>query len=346
MAAVEGARGGAPSGEGGARPGVWPVGTRVPEASSCADSGVALYYHTPVLLQEVAEALAVRPGGQYIDCTVGEGGHAEAILVASAPGGRLLGMDADPEAVAAALRRLASYAGRAILVQGNFSTVAEVAEAHHFRAVDGILFDLGLSSLQLEGEARGYSFRIDSPLDMRTDPSVSLTAAEVVNTYSEERLARVLATYGEETRARLIARAIVRSRPVRTSLELARAVEQAVGRLRGRLHPATRTFQAVRIEVNRELEHLEAALREAIPLLGKGGRLVVISYHSLEDRLVKGSLRQAAARCKCPPRMPVCICGSTPELRLVRRKVVTPSPEEVRRNPRSRSARLRVAERL
>ncbi|MBI4336458.1 MAG: 16S rRNA (cytosine(1402)-N(4))-methyltransferase RsmH [Chloroflexi bacterium] len=303
-------------------------------------------YHTPVMLEAVLEALRPRSGGWYVDCTLGEGHHAKAILEASAPDGRLLGLDADPEAVRAAQFLLRDYSDRAVLVHTNFAQLAEVAAQCNVNNVDGVFFDLGLSSRQLEAGARGFSFKREETLDMRFDPRGTITAEQIVNEWSEQELAQVIQTYGEEPRARRIARAIVRSRPVHTSGELARAVAAALGGARGRIHPATRTFQALRIAVNRELENLEAALNQAIPLLGQGGRLVVLSYHSLEDRVVKGVLRRAAARCICPPGTAVCTCGHRPELRWITRHVVTPSLEEVRRNPRSRSARMRVAERL
>jgi len=313
--------------------------------------------HVPVLLREVLEALAVRPGSRYVDCTLGAGGHAEAILEAASPDGELLGIDLDPEALATARQRLAAFSAeggsasgggeRVTFVEGNFSQVGDLCRERGFAPVQGILFDLGLSSLQLEEESRGFSFQREGPLDMRFSPRQELTAADIVNTYSEEDLADLFWRYGEERRSRRIARRLIEERPFHTTTQLAKAVEQAVGRrTRGVIHPATRTFQALRIAVNQELLHLEAALLQAHGLLGFGSRLVVISYHSLEDRIVKSFLRQEARDCVCPPGVPVCICGHRATLRLVARSVVRPSATEVAANPRARSARLRVAERL
>jgi 16S rRNA (cytosine1402-N4)-methyltransferase len=299
-----------------------------------------------VLLPEVLEALRVQTQGRYIDCTVGPGGHTRAILEAGAPGCQVLALDADPSAVEVARRRLAPYQDRLVLLQQSFASLAEAAREHGFQEVHGVLMDLGLSSLQLEDESRGFSFQRNSPLDMRFDPGQHFTAKDIVNGSTENELTRVIARYGQEPRAKRISRAIVRSRPIGSTQELAQVVERAAGGRHGRIHPATRTFQSLRIVVNAELEALESGLEQAIKLLGTGGRLVVLSYHSLEDRLVKVALRRASATCVCPPEIPLCICGHTPEVRLVTKKSITPSPEEVRRNPRSRSARLRVAEHL
>jgi len=310
-------------------------------------TAVMTRHHMPVLVREVVEALGVRPGGRYVDCTLGGGGHAGAILEAASPDGELLGIDLDPEALAAAHRRLAAFGDRVMSVEGNFSQVGDLCRERGFAPVQGILFDLGLSSLQLEEESRGFSFQREGPLDMRFSPRQELTAADIVNSYSEGELADLLWRYGEERQSRRIARRLIEERPFRTTTQLAKAVEQAVGRrARGVIHPATRTFQALRIAVNQELPHLEAALVQAHGLLGFGARLVVISYHSLEDRIVKDFLRREARDCVCPPGVPVCACGHQATLRLVARGAVRPSPAEVTANPRSRSARLRVAERL
>ena len=303
--------------------------------------------HVPVLLREAVEALTVRPGGRYVDCTLGGGGHAEAILEAASPDGELLGIDQDPEALAAARERLAAFGERVTFVEGNFSQVGDLCRERGFAPVQGILFDLGLSSLQLEDESRGLSFQREGPLDMRFSPRQELTAADIVNTYSEEELAALLWRFGEERRSRVVARRLTEQRPFRTTTQLAKAVEQAVGRrARGVIHPATRTFQALRIAVNQELVHLDSALLQAHGLLGFGARLVVISYHSLEDRIVKNFLRREARDCICPPGVLICVCGHRATLRLVARGVVKPSTAEVATNPRARSARLRVAERL
>jgi 16S rRNA (cytosine1402-N4)-methyltransferase len=300
--------------------------------------------HEPVMLEECISALQVQRGGRYIDCTVGGGGHAAAILEESSPGGRLIGIDADPHAIRVARGKLKPYGKDAILVNENFKYLENICTRHGFSPVNGVLFDLGMSSLQLEGAGRGFSFRQDSPLDMRFSDRQDLTAADIVNTYPEVELAQLLYRYGEEQRNRQIARCIVERRPLGTTQELARVVEQAVGGTRGRIHPATKTFQALRIAVNHELENLELALEQAVNLLGNGGRIVVISFHSLEDRLVKGFFRREAQWCICPPGMPACICGHTPRLKLLSKKVFRPSPVEVQINPRSRSARMRVAE--
>lgn len=302
--------------------------------------------HTPVLVAEVIKALNVQPGGRYIDGTVGGGGHAAAILEHSQPGGQLLGIDADPEAIKIARAGLAVYAGSILLINESFVNLQAICYKHDFLPVHGILFDLGLSSFQLEAEGRGFSFQHDAPLDMRFNPGQKLTAADIVDTYSEAELARLIRTYGEESFSHQIARLIVRERPIKSTLHLARLVEQAVGGRRGRIHPATKTFQALRIAVNQELENLESALAQAVDLLGFEGRLVVISYHSLEDRVVKQFMRRESQDCICPPGIPTCVCGHTAKLRLVQKKVVIPSLAEVQANPRSRSARLRVAERI
>jgi 16S rRNA (cytosine1402-N4)-methyltransferase len=300
--------------------------------------------HTPVLLEETLTALAVQPGGRYIDCTVGGGGHAAAILKRSEPGGQLLGIDADPNAIEAARWKLKDAHGSYLLVNENFANLEAVAIKHDFHPVHGILFDLGLSSLQLNGSGRGFSFQHDASLDMRFNPEQEVTAADIINTYSESKLSDLIRVYGEESHSHHIARYIIKERPIKSTLHLARTIEQAKGR-RGRIHPATRTFQAMRIAVNHELENLEKALEQAIGILGLEGRLVVISYHSLEDRIVKQFMQREAKGCICPPETPACICQHVRSLRIINRKVITPSPEEIVRNPRSRSARLRAAER-
>ena len=289
--------------------------------------------HTPVLAEETIEALAVQPGGRYIDCTLGGGGHAAAILERSSPGGQLLGIDADPDAVKLARSRLEAYSGSTMLVNQNFINLKAICNKYHFFPVHGILFDLGLSSLQLNGNDRGFSFRHDAPLDMRLNPRQQVTAADIVNTLSEAELARLIKTFGEEGRSGRIARYIVQQRPVKTTFELAEIVEQATGGRRGRIHPATRTFLALRIAVNQELDHLKSALEQAAGLLGLGGRLVVISYHSLEDRIVKQFTHEEAS-------------GENAHLKLINKKVITPSLAEIHFNPRSRSAKLRAAERI
>ncbi len=298
--------------------------------------------HVPVMLEETMEALAVQAGGRYVDCTVGSGGHARAILERSSPGGQLLGIDADPEAIKIAQKKLEAHRNSLLLVNDNFVNLQATCIKYDFFPVHGILFDLGLSSMQLNGSGRGFSFQHDAHLDMRFNPEQEITAADIVNTSPELELARLIRNYGEEGYSRQIARLIVRERPITSTLHLARIVEKAVGRKTGRIHPATKTFQALRIAVNLELENLEVALKQAVELLGFDGRLVVISYHSLEDRIVKRFTQREARGCICPPGTPVCICGHKPRLKLIRRHVITPSDDEIQANPRSRSAKLRA----
>ncbi|MEJ2208319.1 MAG: 16S rRNA (cytosine(1402)-N(4))-methyltransferase RsmH [Anaerolineae bacterium] len=301
--------------------------------------------HIPVLYEEVLAGLQVRPGGRYVDGTLGAGGHAAGILEASTPDGQLLGLDADPEAVAYARQRLQEFGQRVTFWVGNFRQMATVARALGFSQVDGILMDLGLSSRQLEDADRGFSFSHPGPLDMRLDRGKGQAAADLVNTLPAEDLADILWRYGEERHARRIARAIVAARPVTRTDELAELVAGTVGR-RQKIHPATRTFQALRIAVNEELAALEEALPQARDLLRPGGRLAVIAFHSLEDRLVKQFYRRESSDCLCPPEVPVCSCEHRATLTEITRKPIRPSDEEIAHNPRSRSARLRVAERL
>lgn len=296
------------------------------------------------MVAETLEALAVRPGGRYVDCTLGGAGHAEAILERAQPGGALLGIDASADAIERGRERLARFGDDVRLVNANFRDVGEVCRQLQFAPVNGVLMDLGLSSDQLESGA-GFSYRRDTPLDMRFGGS-GPTAADIVNTYSESELADLIYRYGEEPQSRRIARRIVASRPITTSAQLAQAVEQVVGRRANRTHPATRTFQALRIAVNTELDALAAALPQAHDLLGLGARLAVLSYHSLEDRIVKEFMRRESRDCICEPGLPECRCGHRATLRLVTRGAVKPSVNEVAANPRARSARLRAAERI
>ncbi len=303
--------------------------------------------HVPVLLKEVLHFLQPRSGGRYIDATVGGGGHAEAILEASAPDGRLLGLDADPDALRRSQRRLQRFERRVVLVHANFDSLQSIAEREGFVPADGVLMDLGVSADQLEDADRGFSFLRPGPLDMRMDPSLPHTAADLVNILDEEDLARLIRAYGEEPRAHRIARAIVRARPIYTTTELADLIARVVPRRPGqRLHPATRVFQALRIAVNDELGALERALPQAVAVLRPGGRLAVITFHSLEDRIVKHFFRREARDCICPPRQPVCTCGHKAQVRILTSKPVVPGQEEIRANPRSRSAKLRVVEKL
>jgi 16S rRNA (cytosine1402-N4)-methyltransferase len=309
--------------------------------------------HQPVMTDEVAAMLDPRPRCSYIDATVGGGGHAERILAASDPDGRLLGLDADGAAIAMVRSRLGSrYGDRLRLHQANFRELAAVAPAEGFGSVDGCLFDLGLSSDQLADTGRGFGFRAGGRLDMRFDTGRGVPAAELLATLTADELTGLFRRYGEEPFAGRIARAIVEARrtaPIETAEELAELVARvAPGRAPGRrrVHPATRVFQALRIAVNEELEALQAGLAAAVELLRPGGRLVVLSYHSLEDRIVKRFLQAERRGCTCPPEAPVCVCGRQPRLRLVVPKGLVPGEAEVARNPRARSARLRAAERL
>ena len=307
---------------------------------------MSLPIHIPVLLDEAIEGLRARPGGYFVDCTVGLGGHAAAILERIMPSGRLLGIDADPEAIHVSQDELSNYGEAVTLANDNFVNLEAICKRYHFHPVDGVLFDLGVSSLQLDTAERGFSFHLDAHLNMRFDPRQGLTASDIVNTFSEQELARLIEKYGEERHSRRIARHIVQNRPVATTLELARLVEQALRSKRARIHPATRTFMALRIAANSELQNLEPALKQAIDLLRPEGRLAVISYHSLEDRIVKQFMRRAASNCLCPPRTVMCRCGHVPTLKLISRKVIKPTSLEIESNPRSRSAKLRIAERL
>lgn len=302
--------------------------------------------HIPVLLSETLEGLAVRPGGLYVDGTLGAGGHAGAILEASRPDGRVLAFDRDPAALALAGEQLAAYGERLVATHASFETMGRRAPALGFGALDGVLLDLGLSSMQLADDERGFSFRAGGALDMRFDPQADLTAADIVNGWDEGALAGLIAEYGEERHARRVARAIVAARPLADAQALVDVVAGAVGRSQERIHPATRTFQALRIAVNDELGALERTLPQALDLLKPGGRLAVISFHSLEDRIVKQFVRREAQDCICPPAQPVCTCDHRARLRPVTRKPVRASQAEVESNPRSRSARLRVAERV
>ena len=309
--------------------------------------------HLPVMPDEVITTLAPASGSLQIDATLGGGGHTERILEATSPDGRLLGLDADPAAIARVDARLRPvYGDRLVLRQANFRELAEVAPAAGFGAVDGALFDLGLSSFQLADTERGFGFRAGGPLDMRFDTSRGVPAAELLATLDAKELTALFRRYGEEPKAGRIARAIVEARreaPIETAEELAALVERVLPRnprQPRRTHPATRVFQALRIAVNEELEALEAGLAAAVDLLRPGGRLVVLSYHSLEDRIVKRFFAAERRGCVCPPELPVCVCGRNPRLRLLTRRSVTPTPEEVAANPRSRSARMRAAERL
>lgn len=305
--------------------------------------------HEPVLPREVVESLRSRPGRTYVDATVGPGGHSEALLRATAPDGRVIALDLDPEAIELATQRCGSAGERFVAVRSDFRRIREVLSELKAGAVDGIIADLGMSSMQMLSPDRGFGFSAPGLLDMRYDRSRGMSAFDLLATIGEPALRRILLEYGEETAAPRIARAIVRRRetaPIRTTAELADVVAAARPR-RGpaRIHPATKTFQAVRIAVNGELDGLDAFVDAAVMSLRRGGRLAVIAFHSLEDRIIKRSMRALASRCICPPGMPVCGCGRENIVRLVTTRPITPSLSERSRNPRSRSAKLRVAER-
>lgn len=304
------------------------------------------YPHQPVLYQEIIHALQPHRGGFYIDGTIGAGGHAWGILEACQPDGLLLGLDVDPQALELAHKRLAPYGQRAILVRASYTTILEQLQRVGRKTVDGILLDLGMSSIQLDTPQRGFSFQVNAPLDMRFDPSNPVKAADLVNSKPENELADILYRFGEERHSHQVAQAIVRARPVTSTRQLAEVVARVTGGRRKGLHPATRTFQALRIAVNHELEAVEDVLPRAVACLVSGGRLAVISFHSLEDRLVKQFMRRDSQDCLCPPRQPVCTCGHRASLREINRHPVRPQEAELRNNPRARSARLRVAEKL
>ncbi|HKV44693.1 MAG TPA: 16S rRNA (cytosine(1402)-N(4))-methyltransferase RsmH [bacterium] len=302
--------------------------------------------HIPVLVDEVLAVLAPRPGAVIVDATIGDGGHAEALLGRIAPAGRLIGLDRDADAVGRAEDRLRRFGQNLILRQASFADLNRVLDETGTGLVDGVLFDLGVSSRQLFESERGFSFDRQGPLDMRMDRGQTVTAADLVNTLRERDLADLIYRYGEERASRRIARQIVARRPLTTTRDLVRAVESAMGGGRGRHHPATRTFQALRIATNQEIEALEAGLPQAIGRLRAGGRICAIAFHSLEDRIVKQTFARYARGCTCPAGLPACVCGGRRLLRVITKKPVTPSLAEVRRNARARSARMRAAERL
>ncbi|NQW19924.1 MAG: 16S rRNA (cytosine(1402)-N(4))-methyltransferase RsmH [Chloroflexi bacterium] len=303
-------------------------------------------HHTPVMMPEIMQALNVQAGGRYIDGTLGEGGHSKEILRAAYPGGQVLGLDADAEAISVASDRLSDHGDSFRAVNVNFRDIRATALNYEFVPVHGVLFDLGVSSLQLDRESRGFSFRRADPLDMRFSFDQQITAADIVNGYAESELADIIFHLGEDRAARRIAREIVRNRPINTSIELAEIIEKANPRRGKRTHPATQSFQAIRIAVNDELSALEAALEQAVSLLGQSGRLAVISYHSLEDRIVKNFIRKQSSDCICPPGTPVCRCDHLATLKVITRRPLIPTDSETASNPRARSAKLRVAERI
>ena len=308
------------------------------------------YGHVPVLLHECLDALAIRPEGIYVDGTLGRAGHSLEI-VKRLTTGRLIGIDRDETAIAAAQERLADYADRVTLVHSNFDRIGDILAELHIDGADGMLFDLGVSSPQLDDAERGFSYMHDAPLDMRMDRTAYLTAREVVNGWSYEELRRILFEYGEERYAPAIAKRIVQHReqqPIETTLELVDIIKSAMppAALREKQHPAKRSFQAIRIAVNDELGAVRKVMDEAVDVLNPGGRLAVITFHSLEDRIVKNAMAAAAKGCTCPPSFPVCVCGKKPKVTVLTRKPIVSGEEELERNPRARSAKLRVCEKL
>ena len=309
------------------------------------------YGHKPVLLDECLEGLAIKPNGIYLDGTLGRAGHSLEIARRLTDGGRLIGVDRDETALIAARERLAEFSDRVTLVHSNFSCVGQILDELGLPGIDGMLFDLGVSSPQLDDAERGFSYMHDAPLDMRMDRTAGLTARDVVNEWSYEELRRILFEYGEERYAPVIAKHICRAReeaPIETTMELCEIIKRAMppAALREKQHPAKRSFQAIRIAVNDELGAVEKVMKDAIPLLNPGGRLAVITFHSLVDRIVKTAMAAAAKGCTCPPEFPVCVCGKKPKLRLVSRKPIVSGDEELERNPRARSDKLRVCEKL
>lgn len=302
--------------------------------------------HIPVLFHEVLDTLNPIPGGLYVDGTVGAGGHARGILKAISPEGKLLGLDRDPAALEIAESRLAEFGNQVVLIHSSYSRLKLHLNNLNWKTVDGILLDLGLSSMQLDNPERGFSFRKAGPLDMRFDPSQPLSAADLINESSKDDLADLIFRYGEERYSRKIADAIIANRPLEDTQELADIIESAIRNTPSRIHPATRTFQALRIAVNQELKALEAFLPTALDALNPGGRLAVIAFHSLEDRIVKQFFRKESKDCICPPEIPQCACGHKKQLREINRRPIRPEDKEILENPRSRSAKLRVAEKI
>jgi len=303
--------------------------------------------HIPVLTKEVIKGLQAEAGGSYVDCTVGLGGHAVAIMESITPGGRLLGIDLDADALSICRNRLKKYGNSVTLVNDNYGNIEAICNKYHYKPVDGILFDLGVCSLQLDSVKRGFSFQSDAPLDMRFNSEEDIpTAADIINSYSERDLATIIKEYGEESHSRQIASLIVQNRPIYTTAELSKLIYTALRYRHGKINPATKTFMAFRIAVNRELDNLRTALEQVTRLLHVGGRLVVISYHSLEDRIVKQFIKRESTDCLCPPDVPVCHCGHAASLKIISKKVIKPSLSEIKKNPRSRSGKMRVAEQL
>jgi 16S rRNA (cytosine1402-N4)-methyltransferase len=302
--------------------------------------------HLPVLYQEILTAIQPKSPGKYVDCTLGAGGHASGILEVSSPDGQLLGFDLDPAAIAIASQRLKNYAARITLVRASYTGLRDQLKRLNWEAVQGVLLDLGVSSMQFDRPERGFSFREDAPLDMRFNPDQGRSAADLANNLGESELADILWRYGEERLSRRIARVIVANRPVNTTRQLADLVKHEYRGKGGHIHPATRTFQALRIAVNGELEALEEVLPQAVEALAPGGRLAIISFHSLEDRIVKQYFQRESQDCICPPEQPLCTCGHRASLKVITKHPLTASGSELEHNERARSAKLRVAEKL
>jgi 16S rRNA (cytosine1402-N4)-methyltransferase len=302
--------------------------------------------HLPVLYQEVMHYLHPASPGIFIDATVGAGGHASGILYLSSPDGRLLGLDVDVRALEIAHERLAVFGTRVFLLHASYTSLQEQIHQMGWNEVQGVVIDLGVSSMQIDNPERGFSFMSPGPLDMRFDTSAGVSAADLINQLPEDQLADLIWKYGEETQSRRIARVICQKRPLQTTLELSDAILRAAGGKRGRIHPATRTFQALRIAVNQELKALEDVLPQAVAALAPQGRLAVISFHSLEDRIVKHYFQHESRDCICPPKQPVCTCQHKASIKVITRQAVLPAESETRLNPRARSAKLRVAEKL
>ena len=298
------------------------------------------------MVPEILKYLEVSSGGRYIDCTLGEGGHTKSLLEASNPGGEVLGIDADHEAIEVSKNRLEEYGERFIYENSNFKNIKKIAMKSKFVPCHGILFDLGVSSLQLDKESRGFSFRRKAPLDMRFSINQTLTAQDVLNTFSESEISDILYQYGEERQSRKIAKLIIENRPLSNADELSDLIKKNIRQTNYKINPSTKTFQALRIYINEELNSLSQALEQSLEILGVGGRMAVISYHSLEDRIVKNFFKKESKYCICPPNITECDCGHFPKLKIITKKPVSPSQSEIDANKRSRSAKLRVVERI
>ena len=302
--------------------------------------------HKPVMINQVISGLQIKPNNNYVDCTVGEGGHTCSIIKSSHPQPNILGIDLDSQAIQIASKRLASYSQNITLVNDNFSNIENIIKTHKFIPISGVLFDLGISSFQLENPNRGFSFNLDNLPDMRFDTHQELSAHHIVNFSNEQELAMIISIYGEQSRSKMIAKAIIQSRPINSTTQLAKIISNALpyNKEYVRIHPATKTFQAIRIAVNKELDNLTQMLNSLLNILNKGARIVGISYHSLEDRIVKQFFKKESATCICPKTLPLCICEHVPRLKILTKKIIMPDEIEISLNPRSRSAKLRVAE--